>query len=289
MVKTKKLGKGLEEISHVFISSAEREIVQEEKKPATAQNLSKKICFVGIDFSNNNNLELLKQLSFILAQQGIYLTILDMDNEYPLLNSFRSENGSKAHKTTDLITETHERIYLIALNHIVENMQNPKMVSSLTELEGKMDLILITCSNNAFSKILKLPEKAVDEYILCVPPMKNRMLDAYRSIKTILMKKPAARIGILITEANRISEPDAVFGKLREVVAKFLNKEIYKYGYLFDKKIASKQSNEPVSNEANSFADCISNIAQVILFRLKSNLPFKDEKPFFEQLISNIR
>ena len=94
MSDSKKIGKGLEDISYLFLSSSENEplakdtFAQQEKKiPSILEIPMKSVCLIG---TNSAFLDafLIINLSLALARLGMRIAVVDMEPELPCLNFF---------------------------------------------------------------------------------------------------------------------------------------------------------------------------------------------------------
>ncbi len=299
MNKLKKLGKGLEDISYLFLSadkedsSVEASAAKEEKKDLTVPELStKSICLIG-NYYDYRDAFLIVNLSLALARLGMRIAVVDVDENLSCLNFFLGKKPAKecASDPETVIQEGPLGVKLIGLNpslikQLSQADKKTKLSQELDEVEENVDLILLSIMPKDIQNAMPLINKQMRESLVLVSPDKHEMLNAYKIIKLIFLHNPLAKIGTIITEIDHMYEIDAVYEKMSHVVKKYLDKELYKYGFLFKLK-------QDVGSKANiaSFYDadlraCISNIAQIIILRLNLEKSDSKQKPMFKRMLT---
>ncbi len=289
MNKLKKLGKGLEDISYLFLSADEENntieasAIKEEKEEQIVPQIStKSICLIG-NHCDYRDAFLIVNLSLALARLGLRIAVVDIDENLSCLNFFlgTKPQENQLGNCSTLVKEGPLGIKLIGLNPAIteqlsQSGKKTKLSVELDELEENVDLILLSIMPKDIETAMPLINKQIGEVLVLVSPEKQAMLNAYKIIKLIFLHNPLAKIGAIITEIDHMYEIDGVYDKMSDVVKKYLDKELYKYGFLFKLK-------QDIGSKANiaSFYDadlraCISNIAQIIILRL--NLEKIDEK-----------
>lgn len=296
MNKLKKLGKGLEDISYLFLSPEHEDTEQEEPLAEnnkiiteTMETATKNICLIG-NSHDSRDAFLVINLSLALARLGMRIAVVDMDEKLPCLNFLLG-------KTTDggfqkIVRQGPFGVKLAGLNEdLLKNMLTDSaarktIMFELKKMEEEVDLVLISVSQDSLCYMNPLLRKSVEEFLVFVSPDKNSMLNSYKVIKTIFSHNPVAKIGTIITDIEHMYEIDAVFNKMFSAVKKFLVKELYKYGFLFKLK-------QEINNNANiaSFYDvdltaCISNIAQIIILRLNLEENVKSSGALFKNIFN---
>ena len=94
------------------------------------------------------------------------------------------------------------------------------------------------------------------------------MLHFYKVIKKIYLENSLVKVGIVVINSDSMYEIDAVYNKLSHVVKKFLDKELYKCGFLFKIKQGVESRNIVAYSFDSDQNDCISNIADMLVNRL---------------------
>ncbi len=299
MNKLKKLGKGLEDISYLFLSTdeenslVEEPAAKEEKKDQSVPEIStKSICLIG-NYRDYRDAFLIVNLSLALARLGMRIAVVDIDENLSCLNFFLGKKPREERVSTPgtVIQEGPLGVKLISLNpalikQLSQADKKTKLSLELDEVEENVDLILFSIMPKDIENAMPLINKQIRESLVLVSPDKHEMLNAYKIIKFIFLHNPLAKIGTILTEIGHMYEIDAVYDKMSRVVKKYLDKELYKYGFLFKLK-------QEVGSKANiaSFYDadltaCISNIAQIIILRLNLEKSDSKQKPLFKRMLT---
>ena len=299
MNKLKKLGKGLEDISYLFLSTDEENspieepAANEEKKDLTMPELAtKSICLIG-NYCDYRDAFLIVNLSLALARLGMRIAVVDIDENLSCLNFFLDtkphEKLSMTPKT--VIQEGPLGVKLIGLNPAITARlsqvdKKTKLSMELDALEENVDLILLSVMPKDLENAMPLINSQIKELLVLVSPEKTEMLNAYKIIKLIFQHNPLAKIGTIITEIDHMFEIDAVYDKMSHVVKKYLDKELYKYGFLFKlKQEAGSKANIASFYDADLRA-CISNIAQIIILRLNLEKSDSKQKPMSKRMLT---
>jgi len=300
MNKLKKLGKGLEDISYLFLSpdqenAAEQKIktVQETSVKETIEMATKNICLIG-NSHDSRDAFLVINLSLALARLGMKIAVVDMDEKLPCLNFLlgKTAEGEKLSDDNQIVSQGPFGVKLAGINSdLIESMLidraiRAKIMKEMQQMEKEVDLVLISVSQDSLCYMNPLLRNSIEEFLVFVSPDKNSMLDSYKVIKTIFSNNPIAKIGTIITDIEHMYAIDVVFNKMFSSVKKFLVKELYKYGFLFKLK-------QEVNNNSNiaSFYDadltaCISNIAQIIILRLNLDENVKSNGELFKNILN---
>ncbi len=301
MNKLKKLGKGLEDISYLFLSNEEENYSPEKKEDPPAEKKetlfldapAKSICLIG-NSDDFRDAFLVINLSLALARMGMRIAVIDMDEELPCMNFFLGQDAAlgQFNSVEDFVKKGPLGVRLVGLNkanreNLLRLREKKDVFERLQKMEEEVDLILISIKQNNLPKVNSLIRDSIREYVMLVSPDKIKMLSTYKIIKAVFTYNTLAKIGLIITDINHMYEIEAVYSRIAGAVIKFLDKELFKYGFLFKLK-------QEVNTTANmaSFYDadltaCISNIAQIIVLRL--NLGGANAAPgfFFKNFLSN--
>jgi len=245
-MKEKRLGRGLEEVSHLFLSSLGGDKAKGEKKA------HKFIC-IGSGAPAVEKSFLVTNLAIYWAKSGKTVAILDGDNAAPsvgFLMGAKQEGAPQSESLSVLTTEYDVPIVPI---------------SSIENVYGNVPEI-------AQLYILHLPPYKLgqelpaggDKFAVLVPASVAGMIDAYRLIKYLLLKHPELEVGVIAIGVNLAREAELVWEKMNEVCKRFLGKGVEFYGYLFDdlSVFESIWKREPVVLRECRATDCIANIAR---------------------------
>lgn len=253
---------------------------------------TKSICLIG-NYCDYRNAFLLVNLSLALARLGMRIAVVDIDENLSCLNFFLGNKPHVEHASAreTVIQEGPLGIKLIGLNpaltaRLSQTDKKTKLSLELNDIEENVDLILLSIMPKDLENAMPLINNQMRESLVLVSPDKHEMLNAYKIIKLIFLYNPLAKIGTIITEIDHMYEIDAVYDKMAYVVKKYLDKELYKYGFLFKLK-------QEVGSKANiaSFYDadlmaCISNIAQIIILRLNLEKSDSKQKPLGKRMLT---
>ncbi|KPJ58718.1 MAG: hypothetical protein AMJ42_02735 [Deltaproteobacteria bacterium DG_8] len=287
MKQMKRLGRGLEDFSHLFLSSRSE---KGEPLSGTKQDVACKsegigkparaIC-IASDERVGERVFFTVNLALEIARQGKRVLVFDADFSLPRLcmllgfsarNSilhFIVRNGEEG-----IVAEGIDGVKLITLDADISDLSSLSEgeLNSLTRCfrnaEEEAEIMLINTSPG-FIHHMRAILKASSEIIVITPQQVAEMINAYGVIKTIFQVNRDVHIGIV---SSRISVPvqaEAVFEKMQRVVKKFLHKSLYNYGYLpEDKEISlSMARREPLSitSPSSNTIKCIREISQYVL------------------------
>ena len=285
MKQMKKLGRGLEDFSHLFLSKPEKNehltdanhnvvCKGEGAKPARA------ICITS-DKGTGERAFFAVNLALEIVKQGKKVLVFDADFNLPRLCMLM---GFSAHNSIlQLITKNGEEksivegidgVKLITLDVDISDIQSlseserTSLVKCLKNAEEEAEIILIVTSPG-FINQMKALLKAVSEIIVVTPQQVAEMINAYGVIKTIFQFDEDAHVGIVSSRIDASDQAEAVFGKMQRIVKKFLDKPLYNYGYIpEDEEVSlSLKRRRPLAltSPSSETMKCIIKIAQSIL------------------------
>jgi len=287
MKRAKKMGRGLEDFSHLFLSSksekneppagSKQKAVCEVKSAATPARV---ICIAG-DKKVAERAFITANLALELANQGKRVVVVDADFSLPRLcmlmgvpspNSllhYISGNGEE-----DITAEGVDGVKLITLDaditdlRFLKESERSSLMRYFRSAEEAAEIILVTVSPG-FIHHMRTIVKASSEIVVITPQPLAEMIDAYAVIKTIFQANKSARVGILSSRIVASDQADAVFEKMQRIVKKFLDKPLYNYGYISeDREISlSMARREPLlkTSPSSQAVKCIAEISHSIL------------------------
>ncbi len=138
---------------------------------------------------------------------------------------------------------------------------------------------------NTLLQMDKVLAESMKEFIIFVSPDDDKMLEAYRIMKVLFSRNPMAKVGTVVTGIDYMIEVDRVNNKMSGAVKKFLDKELYKYGFLYKIKREFNTFSNSSSVEDNLTA-CLSNIAQIIMHRLNLDESSLSSGLFFKRIFA---
>lgn len=286
MKQTRKLGRGLEDFSHLFLSCPDAKEVSgtpegENYRRETDAVISRPhtICIAGERGAGEKSF-LTVGLAEAFAAQGKRVVVFDADFSLPRLCMLME--GVPSNSLLHLITHQgpgknglreHEGITLITVDADVSSLAvlAPRERRLLVDGFGKSvdgaGIVLVMISGASINQTGIFIQSA-DDVVVVTPRPVAEMINAYGLIKKILYIDDQARIGI-VTSKTLAHQADAVYEKMQRVAKKFLNKSLLHYGYLPDDakienflKRTTSASETPPSSE---IAGCIAAIGQSLL------------------------
>jgi len=287
MKRVKKLGRGLEDFSHLFLSSrAEKsEPLSSIKQDAVCERRdavtpARVICITG-DKKVGERAFLTVNLALEIAKQGKRVLVFDADFSLPRLCMlmgipvrssvlhFISKNGED-----EIIAEGVNGVKLITLDVDISDLRSlgererKSLMKCFKSAEEEADILLVNTSPS-FIQHMRTVLKASGDIIVTTPQQVNEMINAYGVIKTIFQVNKNARVGIVSSRIGVPDQAEEVFEKMQRIVKKFLNKPLYNYGYIpEDTEITlSMTRRKPLSlsSPSSETVKCITEISQSIL------------------------
>ena len=251
------MGRGLEDFSHLFLSSPSEKTERCEEQRDTADreeslpSPARTLCIT----SNKGVLErafVAVQLALEISGQGKNIVLFDADFCLPrlrmppnlsiqqnsLMNLMNSNgNGISAlreHKGITLIRVDAD----ISTHRILSPRERGVLQSTFYALEDNADVIVVIVSpemRNLMATVLNV----INDVMVIVPQPVVQMINAYGVIKTIFTLQSTARVGVLASRITSPAQAESVFNKMQQVTDKFLHKSLYNYGYLSEKELPS--------------------------------------------------
>ncbi len=248
MEEKKRLGRGLDEVSHYFLST-EKPVEQPAPEEEGKEEFSPAIFIT----SSNGVIDksfLSCNLSIEIARFGQKIAIVDADPSIPtvqfLMGQLSSETSSSGKiSAPEKMNYTQESISVNSAvkfklisggtgfegkKNLIQKIENP-FVENMMKLHNDVDVLLINASNNFvhFSNNILFP---VQKVVLLMLPLIKEMVLTYGLVKKIFSINDQAEIGIVINNSAGKEQAEAVFEKLQGVIKKRLNKSIHYCGFL---------------------------------------------------------
>ena len=290
MRRGRKLGRGLEDFSHLFLSPNAVEAVSSpiarnvenvregEAAPAPV------ICIAG-DRKVRECALLTLSLALEMAEHGKRVLLVDADYSHPRLWMLMdgaphasilgliSANGSEPS-----VPESPNGVRMITLDVDVSGLgclggsKRASLAKWFRSAEEEADILLVAASATLSRHTLAVLRASTD-IVVVTPQHVNDRVDAYGVIKTVTQVNGNARVGIV---SCRIDAPDraaAVFGKMQRIVHRFLGKPLHNYGYIpQDTHMTPAMARRAPLSPSTQTARCITDISQCVL-RISSRAP----------------
>lgn len=287
----KKLGRGLEDISHFFIDTASSavDIARDDaKKTVPPASITRFLYILSSKERILHNTFLTCNLAVTLSRLGMRIAIVDANPGLPCHKFFLGEeaNGKICGQDSGSITSDGPLgIKLIPFTkEILESFsKNPAKISQ--SIDRDLDLILLCVSDDG--SIIPGINEIDMEFLLIVPAKTKEIIHAYQMAKTIFHKNKNAQLGLVIEGADEEFKADAIFAKMAEMISRYLNKEVLRFGNIYYKKDLDPGTG-PRTNFISMYdaelQAAISNIAQIIILRMNVAAGVENPNMFFERL-----
>jgi flagellar biosynthesis protein FlhG len=252
MKQTKKLGRGLEDFSHLFLSSPDPGVhaaasnsAEEMSAVSAAQVRARTVCIAG-ERGAGERAFLTVRLAAAFAGQGKRVVVFDADLSLPRLCMFM--DGAPPNSLLQLITRPaqgkaalreRDGITLVTIDADIGTAAALAPAERLPLKEafrrslGQAGMVLVMTSGECMNGT-RIFIEAADDVVVVTPQPVAEMINAYGLIKKILQIDEQARVGIVTSRSTLFHQADAVFEKMQRVVKKFLNKPLLNHGYLPD-------------------------------------------------------
>ncbi len=255
MNQKKKMGRGLEDFSHLFLSSPSEKTESAEEQRETADrekslpSPARTLCIT----SDKGVLErafVAVQLALAISGQRKNIVLFDADFCLPRLrippnlsihqNSLMNLMNGNGNQTSDL--SEYRGITLIRVDadisthRILSPAERGVLQSSFYALEKNADVIVVIVSPE-MRNLMGFFLNVIKEVVVIVPQPVVQMINAYGVIKAIYTLQSTARVGVLASQISSPSQAESVFNKMQQVTDKFLQKSLYNYGYLSEKEL----------------------------------------------------
>ena len=303
--KTKRLGRGLEDFSHLFLSS---ESENKEHIPNTKQDVvdakvearvpAWPICIVA-DQGVAERAFLTVNLALAIANRGKKVLVFDADFSLPRLCMLL---GMAAHQSTLLlmtknggkgvVEEGIHGVQLITLDmdvsdlHTLNEPERNAIRRCFKNAEEAAEILLIHISPGSMRNMQPILQSVRDTIVMTPQPVAE-MIHAYGIIKTIFQINGDAHVGIVSSRIGDNNQAEALFEKMQRIVKKFLDKPLYDYGYIPEDRevLLSLTRRRPLvlSSPSSKTVTCVSDISRRIL---ETDHNRKEEPAFVENHFS---
>ena len=255
MKEHKRLGKGLEEVSHLFLSSQEKREPPSENSPQPTPQMSEvsQQLFPGVVAITGDHRSLEKSfvvsnLAIELARRGHRVRVVDADLSFPdqsFLWGLRPSD-SVAHlaaaqesgEEKQVILQGPLGVKLLSLDIdfpqllTLPRQARQRLLTRLMAFEANAQLMLVDTSVTLSSNS-RLIFQLANQIVVLAPSDTLGMIDAYAVIKGILALRPAAPIGLVVYNVRMVTEAQAIAEKMNQAIGKFLGTNISNLGFLY--------------------------------------------------------
>ncbi len=247
MNKRKKLGRGIEDFSHLFISHQDTakgsEKVSITKGLDEVKNRTKTIAVLGRSEGPYNSF-LTLNLAIELSNEGKKVTIIDAEGKAPHMNLFL-ESVSSSSSLSACSNKQKERSpgNQWDIKHILMDVdisssdyllpeEKGAIYQNLTEIDADTDIVLIFVTSakiHCFKNIIQ----HVDDIIISTPSYAVGMVEAYSITKKIFLLNPDARVELIVDELEKGEEGGKIFRRMKNVARNHLQKSVHHLGTIY--------------------------------------------------------
>jgi len=243
MEQRRKLGRSLEDISTVAVPSIAKQAVP-AVKPHAQENVkyARVICITSGKGGTGKSV-VTSNLSVCFASRRMKTVMIDADfglaNLHIMFGIAPKHNIShvldEKKKIEDITVNGPMGLKLIPGGSGISELANLNdyqldlLTDQLETVEKEADVIFVDTSAGISQQTMVFLY-AAQEIIVVTTPDITSITDAYGIIKASTMYNPHVLIGLIVNMATDLRQGGVVLEKIRNVSARFLNKEIHDYG-----------------------------------------------------------
>ncbi len=244
MNKRKKLGRGIEDFSHLFISSQET-VKGSEKGPITkgieeVKTRTKTIAVLNRAEGPYNSF-LILNLAIELSNEGKKVALMDLDGRAPHMSLFlESVSSSSSLSASSNRQRKSSCRNQWDIKHILMDVdisssdyllpeEKGIIYQKLTEIDADTDIALVFVTSakiHCFKNIIQ----NVDDVIISTPSYAVGMIEAYSITKKIFLLNPNAHVEFIVDELEEGEEGSKVFTRMKNVARNHLQKSVHHLG-----------------------------------------------------------
>ncbi len=239
MDKRKRLGRGIEDFSRLFLleDSVEHEAVNHEERKRDVSRARKIAVVNGTKASNTPSL--IANLAILLNRYKLKIALINPDLRKPNLDILMDSLPHTIHLSRDNLRDDLEKdspeirhvILDIDLSNTACLMEGEKRLiqERLNLLDNESDIVLIHLNNNSINE-MRWIITYIGEFIVSTPPYQVGVLEAYSTIKKLYLINPDCRIGLIVEGLNEGEDGYRVYARINGVLKKYLNRSIHYLG-----------------------------------------------------------
>lgn len=303
MEQRRKLGRSLEDISTVAVSSIGEQVIPEIKPRSQEKVRYARVICITSGKGGTGKSVVASNLSVYFASQGMRTAMLDADfglanlhimfGIAPKYNILHVLDEKK--KIKDITINGPMGLKLIPGGSGISELANLNdyqldlLTEQLETVERETDVIFVDTSAGISQQTMVFLYAAQEIMVVTTPDITS-ITDAYGIIKAANMYNPQAIIGLIVNMVTDLRQGKAVLEKIRNVSARFLNKKIIDYGCIpSDKAIPisiARKIPVIISDSTAKSAGRIGEIAQQLASA--GQMGRFTEKGFFKRLRSQL-
>jgi flagellar biosynthesis protein FlhG len=236
LTRRRKSARGLSEISHVFLSAAEKPEAEEQADKGWALWMPEvDILSITSGEGVRGKTFLAANLAFGLSYEGYRLAIVDADARKPgileITGAVRADEDDGASTSNSVFGSIPEIDFQTAGRLIPGPEPSPgSPVSALEKVARRVQRLVVDTAPVGLSSLAIW--KATGLAIVITEPSSDGMRSSYLTIKRINRVAPAARLGVIVNMAGSLAEAERCFRKISSVCRRFLKTNVRNYGYI---------------------------------------------------------
>lgn len=243
MNKRKKLGRGIEDFSHLFISSQDTEKDPITKGLEEIKTRTKTIVVLNRAEGPYNSF-LVLNLAIELSNEGKKVALMDLDGKAPHMNLFL-ENVSSS---SSLSAGSNRRIKSSCSNqwnirHILMDVdisssdyllpdERGAIYQNIAEIDADTDIALVFITSAKIDCLENIIQN-VDDVIISTPSYAVGMVEAYSMVKKVFLLNPDAHVGLIVDELEEGEDSCKIFTRMENVVRNHLQKSVHHLGTIY--------------------------------------------------------
>lgn len=242
MEKRKRLGRGLEDISHYFISPQQTtDQKQEDSTCVRMDETTRCQAFSIVDVLDpHRSAHLISRIGVELSKNGIRTLIVDADTRFPgvsFMLGLSIPGYSLAHyfhdqyRPTDMVYTGPFGLKLLAPRINVQDVSNMKisdvssLFAALEAIERETDIVILRENASGLQPL-------IEEAVFIIPAFQTGMIRGYREVKSFVAGADGKKAGILVTDAADEASAREVYEKICKCIEMFCAMKPYSCGYL---------------------------------------------------------
>jgi len=242
--KRRRLGRGLEDISHYFISPQQTIDPKNENSTCLRKDEVNKCQTLSIVdmLDPNRSAHLTSRIGVELCKKGIRTLIVDADTRFPSVAFMLglsipgyslTHYSQDQYQPTDMVYTGPFGLKLLAPRLSTQDVYKMKMsdvsliFAALGAIEREIDIVILRQHESTFQPL-------IEEAVFIIPAFQTGMIRVYREVKSFVSGADGKKIGILIADAaDEVSAIEA-YEKISKCIEMSCGIKPYSCGYLSD-------------------------------------------------------
>lgn len=259
MNKRKKLGRGIEDFSHLFISSMDSEKVPVAKALEEVKTRTKTIAVLS-EAEALCNPFLTLNLAIELSNLGKKVILMDPCGRAPHINFFLgsissssslSLGSNRQRKGSSKNQWDIDHVLMdidIANSAYLLNEEKEAISQNLTAIDAEADIVLVSVTSDQIHSFKTIMQN-INDVIISTPSYPVGMVKTYGMIKKVFLINPDAHLGLIVDELEEGEGSNKIFTRMENVVRKHLKKPIHHLGTIHQEPAIeeSLRSRKPLS------------------------------------------